>query len=292
MKIEIKLFFLFALISSCNIDEGFDLQGHRGYRGLYPENSIEGFLKSIEIGVNTLEIDVVISHDKQVVISHEPWISSHICIDSAGNKINNDKEKFNMYKMDYVTIRKFDCGIIGNKQFPEQNKLSTFKPTLINTINIVEDYVADNLIDLPNYNIEIKSNPNTDFLFHPGVKEFSDLVISVVDSLNIIDRVTIQSFDFRILKYIRKEHPHIPLSVLVSENYNPDENINDLGFLPEVYSPYYKNLNKNDVKFLRDKKIKIIPWTVNSYSDIAKILDLRVDGIISDYPDRVLKIIN
>ena len=206
MKIEIKLFFLFALISSCNIDEGFDLQGHRGYRGLYPENSIEGFLKSIEIGVNTLEIDVVISHDKQVVISHEPWISSHICIDSAGNKINNDKEKFNMYKMDYVTIRKFDCGIIGNKQFPEQNKISTFKPTLINTINIVEDYVADNLIDLPNYNIEIKSNPNTDFLFHPGVKEFSDLVISVVDSLNIIDRVTIQSFDFRILKYIRKEH--------------------------------------------------------------------------------------
>mgnify|MGYP005668312051 FL=1 len=146
MKIEIKLFFLFALISSCNIDEGFDLQGHRGYRGLYPENSIEGFLKSIEIGVNTLEIDVVISHDKQVVISHEPWISSHICIDSAGNKINNDKEKFNMYKMDYVTIRKFDCGIIGNKQFPEQNKISTFKPTLINTINIVEDYVADNLI--------------------------------------------------------------------------------------------------------------------------------------------------
>ena len=146
MKIEIKLFLLFALISSCNIDEGFNLQGHRGYRGLYPENSIEGFLKSIEIGVNTLEIDVVISHDKQVVISHEPWISSHICIDSAGNKINNDKEKFNMYKMDYVTIRKFDCGIIGNKQFPEQNKISTFKPTLINTINIVEDLM----------NVEIK----------------------------------------------------------------------------------------------------------------------------------------
>jgi len=71
-----------------------------------------------------------------------------------------------------------------------------------------------------NFNIEIKSNPNTDFLFHPGVKEFSDLVISVVDSLNIIDRVTIQSFDFRILKYIRKEHPHIPLSVLVSEIVN------------------------------------------------------------------------
>ena len=292
MKIKIKFFLLFTLISSCKIDEDFDLQGHRGYRGLYPENSIEGFIKSLEIGVNTLELDVVISDDNQVVVSHEPWISSHICLDSDGNKIADDKEKYNLYKMDYVTISKFDCGIIGNKQFPEQNKISTFKPTLIDAINIIEDYVVDNLVELPNYNIEIKSNPKTDFLFHPGVKEFSDLVISVVDSLNINERVTIQSFDFRILKYINKEYPNIPLSVLVSENYNPIKNISDLGFIPNVYSPNYKNLNNNDMKYLRDKKIKIIPWTVNSYSDIAKILSLNVDGIISDYPERVLKIKN
>ncbi len=292
MKIKTNFFLFLFTVLSCNTEKEFDLQGHRGYRGLYPENSIEGFIKSIEIGVNTLELDVVISDDNQVIVSHEPWISSYICLDSLGNKIIDDKEKYNLYKMDYVTISKFDCGIIGNKQFPEQNKISTFKPTLINTINALEDYVVDNLIGLPNYNIEIKSNPNTDFIFHPGVKEFSDLVISIVDSLNIIDRVTIQSFDFRILKYINKEYPNISLSVLVSENYNPYKNINDLGFLPDVYSPYYKNLNYNDIKFLKDKKIKIIPWTVNSYSDIAKILSLKVDGIISDYPDRVLKIRN
>ena len=292
MKIKTNFFLFLFTVLSCNTEKEFDLQGHRGYRGLYPENSIEGFIKSIEIGVNTLELDVVISDDNQVVVSHEPWISSYICLDSVGNKIIDDKEKYNLYKMDYVTISKFDCGIIGNKQFPEQNKISTFKPTLINTINVLEDYVVDNLIGLPNYNIEIKSNPNTDFIFHPGVKEFSDLVISIVDSLNIIDRVTIQSFDFRILKYINKEYPNISLSVLVSENYNPYKNINDLGFLPDVYSPYYKNLNYNDIKFLKDKKIKIIPWTVNSYSDIAKILSLNIDGIISDYPERVLKIRN
>jgi len=292
LKIKTNFFLFLFTVLSCNTEKEFDLQGHRGYRGLYPENSIEGFIKSIEIGVNTLELDVVISDDNQVIVSHEPWISSYICLDSVGNKIIDDKEKYNLYKMDYVTISKFDCGIIGNKQFPEQNKISTFKPTLINTINVLEDYVVDNLIGLPNYNIEIKSNPNTDFIFHPGVKEFSDLVISIVDSLNIIDRVTIQSFDFRILKYINKEYPNISLSVLVSENYNPYKNINDLGFLPDVYSPYYKNLNYNDIKFLKDKKIKIIPWTVNSYSDIAKILSLKVDGIISDYPDRVLKIRN
>ena len=116
--------------------------------------------------------------------------------------------------------------------------------------------------------------------------------MSLIDSLDIKDRVTIQSFDFRILKYLNKEYPNIKLSVLVSENFNPIKNIADLGFMPDIFSPNYKYLKKNDIKYLKDKKIKIIPWTVNSYSDIAKILRLDVDGIITDYPDRVLKIIN
>ena len=80
------------------------------------------------------------------------------------------------------------------------------------------------------------------------------------------------------------------LSVLVSENYDPLKNLDDLGFHPDIYSPNYKYLNKEDLELLKQKKIKIIPWTVNSYSDIAKILNLDVDGIISDYPERVLEI--
>ena len=292
MKIKIKIFILIILISSCKKDIEFDLQGHRGFRGLYPENSIEGFINSIELGVNTIELDVVISADKQVVVSHEPWMSSHICIDSLGNKIADDKKKYNLYKMSYKDIKKFDCGIIENKQFPNQRKISTFKPTLFNTVKIIEDYTSKNLLKLPNYNIEIKSKPVTDSVFHPGVQEFSDIVLSLIDSLDIKDRVTIQSFDFRILKYLNKEYPNIKLSVLVSENFNPIKNIADLGFMPDIFSPNYKYLKKNDIKYLKDKKIKIIPWTVNSYSDIAKILSLNVDGIISDYPERVLKIKN
>jgi glycerophosphoryl diester phosphodiesterase len=163
---------------------------------------------------------------------------------------------------------------------------------LFNTVKIIEDYTSKNLLKLPNYNIEIKSKPVTDSVFHPGVQEFSDIVLSLIDSLDIKDRVTIQSFDFRILKYLNKEYPNIKLSVLVSENFNPIKNIADLGFRPDVFSPNYKYLKKNDIKYLKDKKIKIIPWTVNSYSDIAKLLRLDVDGIITDYPDRVLKIIN
>ena len=277
-------------VLSCNTVKEFDLQGHRGYRGLYPENSTIGFLKSLDVGVNTIELDVVISKDKHVVVSHEPWISKNICIDQNGNRIINDKENFNIYSMEYNEIKKFDCGIIGNEKFPDQKKISVFKPTLNYVIKIIENYIKEKGYKPVNYNIEIKSSNETDLIFHPDVKEFSELVVNNIKNNKILERTTIQSFDFRVLKYINKNYPEIGLSVLVSENYDPQKNLDDLSFLPDIYSPNYKFINKEDLEYLKKKKIKIIPWTVNSYSDIAKILDLGLDGIISDYPERVLEI--
>jgi len=277
-------------VLSCNTVKEFDLQGHRGYRGLYPENSTIGFLKSLDVGVNTIELDVVISKDKHVVVSHEPWISKNICIDQNGNRIINDKENFNIYSMEYNEIKKFDCGIIGNEKFPNQKKISVFKPTLSYITKIIENYIKEKGYKPVNYNIEIKSSNKTDLIFHPDVKEFSELVVNNIKNNKILERTTIQSFDFRVLKYINKNYPEIGLSVLVSENYDPQKNLDDLSFLPDIYSPNYKFINKEDLEYLKKKKIKIIPWTVNSYSDIAKILNLGVDGIISDYPERVLEI--
>ena len=290
MKVKTSFFLFFITFLSCNKINEFDLQGHRGYRGLYPENSTIGFLKSLHVGVNTIELDVVISKDKQVVVSHEPWISKNICIDQNGNRIINDKEDFNIYSMEYNDIKKFDCGIIGNDKFPDQKKISVFKPTLNHVIKTVENYIKEKKYKTVNYNIEIKSSDKTDLIFHPEVKEFSDLVVNVIKNKKILERTTVQSFDFRVLKYINKNYPEMALSVLVSENYDPLKNLDDLGFHPDIYSPNYKYLNKEDLELLKQKKIKIIPWTVNSYSDIAKILNLDVDGIISDYPERVLEI--
>ena len=219
-------------VLSCNTVKEFDLQGHRGYRGLYPENSTIGFLKSLDVGVNTIELDVVISKDKHVVVSHEPWISKNICIDQNGNRIINDKENFNIYSMEYNEIKKFDCGIIGNEKFPDQKKISVFKPTLNYVIKIIENYIKEKGYKPVNYNIEIKSSNETDLIFHPDVKEFSELVVNNIKNNKILERTTIQSFDFRVLKYINKNYPEIGLSVLVSENYDPQKNLNDLSFLP------------------------------------------------------------
>lgn len=290
MKIKINFFLLFLIVFSCKTGKDFDLQGHRGYRGLYPENSVIGFLKALDVGVNTIELDVVISKDKQIIVSHEPWISKYICIDQNGNRIINDKENFNIYSMEYNDIKKFDCGIIGNDRFPNQKKISVFKPTLNYVIKILENSIKEKGYKPVNYNIEIKSSYKTDLIFHPGVEEFSELVVNNIKNNKISERSTIQSFDFRVLKYINHNHPEISLSLLVSENYNPQKNLDELGFLPDVYSPNYKFINKEDLEYLKQKKIKIIPWTVNSSYDIAKILNLGVDGIISDFPDIVLEV--
>ncbi len=288
MKANIKIIICFFVLCSCTIREDFDLQGHRGYRGYYPENSIIGFTKALEIGVNTLELDVVISRDKKVVVSHEPWMSENICVDSIGNELKDPKTTYNIYSMDYEYIKKFDCGIKGNNRFIEQKKISSFKPTLDSVVNFIESYAHNNNIQPPKYNIEIKSSLDSDFIFHPSVKDFSDLVYNIIDSLNISERVIIQSFDFRILKYFHENYPEIVLSVLVSENYDPKKNLIDLGFEPHIYSPNFKNLVYEDIIFLRKKNIKIIPWTVNSFSDIAEILEMGTNGIITDYPERVL----
>ena len=279
------------MLFSCGKDNQFDIQGHRGARGLMPENSIQGFIKSIDIGVNTIELDVVISRDLKVVVSHEPWISSIICLDSLGLKISNDFNKLNIYKINYDQIKKYDCGSLINPNFLLQEKIFTKKPLLKEVIYEVEKYVKKNNLSKLNYNIEIKSHKEGDDIFHPQVEKFSDLVYSETIKLLPIERFNIQSFDFRVLKYFNKKYPEIKLSVLVDNNYNPKKNLNDLGFIPYIFSPNFRKLNILDIQYMKSKKIKIIPWTVNSYNDIDEVLKLNVDGIISDYPQRVINII-
>ena len=115
-------------------------------------------------------------------------------------------------------------------------------------------------------------------------------MLDIVKKYNIQTRATIQSFDFRVLQYIKNYFPDIRLSLLVSENYDVKKNLKELGFNPHIFSPEFIYLNEEDIMYLKEKKIKIIPWTVNSYSDIANVLKFDIDGIISDYPDRVIKL--
>jgi glycerophosphoryl diester phosphodiesterase len=268
----------------------FDVQGHRGARGLMPENTIPGFLLALDTGVTTVEMDLAVTKDKQLVVSHEPWMSAAICFDANGKSFTEkDEKKHNIYQMTYEQVQQYDCGTKGSMRFPEQEKMRATKPLLRDVIVAIEDHIRSYSRYEVDYNIEIKSERETDNKFHPSPEEFSDLVYNFIDEYLPWDRVVIQSFDFRVLKYWHEKHPEVRLAALVENKKSIDANLDDLGFKPSIYSPDFNLLNKERVSYLHQKKIRVIPWTVNEIKDMLVLKGMGVDGFITDYPDRARK---
>ncbi len=268
----------------------FDIQGHRGARGLMPENTIPAFLLALDSGVTTIELDLAVTKDKKLVVSHEPWMSASICTNPDGSAFTGkDERKYNIYKMTYNQVKQWDCGSKGNEQFPQQQKMSTSKPLLSDVIVAIENHIKSYTRYEVDYNIEIKTLPEDDNKFHPTPQVFSDLVYTLIDQYLPLDRVVIQSFDFRVLKYWHEKYPEVRLSMLVENKKSIEENLDDLGFVPSIYSPYYKLISKQDVTWLHEMKIRVIPWTVDEPSDMLSLKGMNVDGFITDYPDRAAK---
>ncbi len=268
----------------------FDIQGHRGARGLRPENTIPAFLMALDSGVNTIELDLAVTKDGQLVVSHEPWMSASICSDPSGKSFDEKSErKYNIYQMTYEKVKQWDCGSKGNPNFPQQAKMNATKPLLSEVIVAVENHIRSFTRYEVDYSIEIKSMPEGDNKFHPKPEAFSDRVFNLVDQYLPLDRVVIQSFDFRVLKYWHEKYPEVRLAALVENKKSVNENLADLGFTPSIYSPYYKMVTRENVKELHGKKVRIIPWTVNEPGDMLSLKGMDVDGFITDYPDRAAK---
>jgi glycerophosphoryl diester phosphodiesterase len=264
----------------------FDVQGHRGARGARPENTIPAFLYAVDAGVTTIELDVAITKDKQVIVSHEGWMSAEISLDTAGKPITTRNEKkHNIYKMNYADVAKYDVGSKGNERFPQQLKMQVSKPLLKDVIMAVEDHIKGNAMYEVDYNIEIKSEKESDGKFHPKPEEFSEIVHALIDQYLPWERVVIQSFDFRILKYWHKNYPDVRLAALVENLNTIEENIAALGFTPAIYSPEYKLLSKEEIRSCHSKRMRVIPWTVNDPKEMEELKTWGVDGIITDYPD-------
>ncbi len=271
--------------------ENFDWQGHRGARGLMPENSIEGFLKALEYPVKTLELDVVISKDNKVILSHEPWFSPEICLNQDGEPL---EEGSHLKIINYTAeeIKDFDCGSKGNSRFIEQETRKTYKPELIEVVNVVERFCERTKKEKPFYNIELKSKAEWDGEFTPKPEIFVQLVLEELERLRILERTTIQSFDMRILNELNRQYPKVSTAILVDEGEKGKEKMAELDFQPDIYSCYHKMLSKKEVAEWQAKGMKVIPWTVNEINDMRALLIMGVDGIITDYPNRIEIVLN
>lgn len=265
----------------------FDVQGHRGARGLLPENTLPAFMKALELGVTTLEMDVVITKDSQVVVSHEPWFSSVICTQPDGSPIpENEDRSFRIYDLTYEEVTQFDCGSRGNPRFPQQEKMAVVKPLLRDVLAMAESYTKARNQTI-RYNIETKSTPEGDAVMHPDPETFTRLLYDVVVDVGVKERATLQSFDMRTLQVARQMDPSWQLVLLIGGNGDAglEDNLETLGFIPEVYSPYYRIVDAALVEAVHAKGMLLIPWTINTLEEMQQLKELGVDGVITDYPD-------
>lgn len=281
-----RKFILCAIFFISTAAASFDWQGHRGARGLYPENTIGAMREALAYpNITTLELDVIIAKDGEVVVSHEPWLAEEICLGLDGKPV---KEKsVNLYKLTSAEIAQFDCGSKPHPRFPQQKKLKATKPLLkdlLSEINKTHPKIP--------FNIEIKSLPEDEKAgFQPNVKVFTDKVIATIKGVVDLSRVHIQSFDWRVLKYLKATYPEVKTVALTEdEKFSAKSVLKELGFIPTVFSPYFKNLTKSLVDEFQRSGMKVIPWTVNEVTDMRQIISMGVDGIITDYPDRTFPV--
>jgi len=263
----------------------FDIEGHRGARGLMPENTIPAMYKAIDLGVTTIEMDSHVTADGKVVLAHDDYINPLFTLDPDGKEIpKKDAKRYVLYKMTYEELEKFDVGSKFYDKFPKQQKQKAHIPLLSELIDSVQAYLKANNKPQVFYNIETKSSPEGDNKLQPEPEVFVKLLMDVIESKKITPWVIIQSFDPRTLQVLNKKYPHVETSFL-AEKGTLQQNLQKLGFKPLIYSPDYKMVDADLVKQCHEKDIKVIPWTVNSKEEIAHLKTLGVDGIISDYPD-------
>lgn len=266
-----------------------DWQGHRGARGLLPENTIPAFLKALEYDeITTLELDVAISKEGNVILSHEPYFSAAISTKPDGSPVTEEEEKtLRIFEMTYEEIKQFDCGSRGNPRFPDQKAQAVHKPSLNDLVEAVKQFCESKNKSMPWFNIEIKSRPEYDGILTPPPAEFAQILIDELKRLGILENTNIQSFDKRSLQAVRAIDTAIVTALLIENMDGVEANVEALGYTPEIYSPYYMVVTESVVKTIHDKGMKVIPWTVNDTTVMKRMIDIGVDGIITDYPNLI-----
>lgn len=294
----------------------FDLEAHRGGRDVRPENTLYSYAYAIELGATSIECDMQLTKDGQIVMSHNPILNSDITRDENGNYIENNKYDIRLMTVD--ELKKFDVGVMdpncgeyydlhGKTQFTYDAKI----PTLEELMQLIQSYGDKNIV----LNIETKSYPDpasAGYKNNADPKKFVEIFNNIVKKYDMEDRVVLQSFDWQTLIEMKKLNPNISTSALWQEqpswgrdseslrryekkksswlggldikDYqgNPVKAAHAIG--ADIISPYYTEISKQDVDEAHSLGMKVVPWTVNNEKDMNMLLDMGIDGIISDKP--------
>lgn len=272
-----------------------EVHGHRGCRGLLPENTLPAFRQALALGVDALELDVVISQDHRVIVSHEPWLSAQLGRDPHGQLIDPAQEHcHNLYQLPYATIRQCRVGEWPHSGFPTQQPAPSYRPLLGEVLRQAEALCQQLGRPTVCYSVELKSSPTGDDIFHPVPAEFVALVLAELRAAAVEARTTLLSFDPRILQATRQALPSLSLCLLIEDELPPiPELFAELGFEPNTLGPDFRLLSADTIRTIRVAypSLRLVPWTVNSVSDLRMVREWQVEGITTDYPDRLLTLL-
>ena len=290
-----------------------DLQGHRGARGLAPENTLPAFARALALGVDTLELDTGVTRDGVVVIHHDLALNPDITRDLLGNWL--EKKGPPLHSLAFAELQRFDVGRLKPgtnyaKRYPDQQPLDgTRIPRLAELFEMVRQ-TGDQRV---RFNIEIKTNPEFPYdTLAPG--QFAQALVAEIRAAGMGARTTIQSFDWRGLRETQRIAPEIPTVYLTAQQSWLDNveaarpegsrwtagfQLKEHGSVPAmvkaaggaVWSPFYGDLDAAKMRVAQALGLKVVVWTVNDPAEAGRMLDLGVDGIISDRPDVMLKLL-
>jgi glycerophosphoryl diester phosphodiesterase len=273
-----------------------EVHGHRGCRGLFPENTWPAFQHALALGVDALELDVVVSQDGQVVVSHEPWLSAKLGRGPQGQLLDPAHERsYNLYQMSYATIAQCVVGEWPHPDFPEQQPVRSHRPLLREVLHQAETLCQQLGRSAVRYSLELKSSPDGDGIFHPAPAAFVALVLAELQAVGVLARTTLLSFDPRVLRVARQAQPALALCFLLEDYLPPVPDLfAELGFEPATLGPDFQLLSAALVQAIRTTypALRLVPWTVNSLADLQLVRGWNVAGITTDYPNRLLALLS
>ena len=304
----ISLFAVLALLLSCqNVSESqyvVDVQAHRGGMGLRPANTLEAMKHAIDLGVNTLEMDIVVTKDNKVILCHDKYFTWQETTRPDGTFITKEEPKTYLWHLTYDEIKKYDVGQRQHPNYPEQVTMPAVRPLLSDVLTFTENYAEEKGLAPLKYNIEIKADPDYDGGIEgeswPVYNEFVDICVPVLQSFNLGDRLIVQSFDERALSYMHIKYPELILSYLAgggevewleNDEMDFDRVIGKIGFYPEWFSPANIFVSKTTVDEAHRRGMKVVTWTPDDKEEMQRLIDCGVDAIITNYPDRLLEVV-
>lgn len=258
------------------------VHGHRGTRGLRPENTLSAFREALRVGVDVLELDLGITKDGVVVVSHNRELDPLICLGSDGKPAS----AVPIRSLTLAVIKGYDCGTLKNPRFPRQIPVPGERiPRLSEVFELVKASTEPAAARV-GFNIETKLVPGEPEMT-AGPSEFAERLVAEVKAAGFESRVIVQSFDRRTLAAVRRLEPRIRLAMLLSDNL-PDLAAVAAAQKVDIISPYHLWITKDDVDALHRLGVQVAPWTVNDEKGWARMVELGVDAIISDYPDDLI----